>query len=678
MTFRTPLYFGSFWSIVLGFIVLLSGFYACESGQQGNTERITIDYNDAVLQQIRNLQDKRNMEGLLPFLSHENPSYRYAATLAFASVQDTAAVPNLAARLGDNYEQVRIAAAFALGQCGSLEAANVLADAFQKDSSRQVQGAILEAVGRCGNEEYLKHVCTAPPYPLEDTVLLEGQARGIYNFALRGLSIPEGTGKMIDYLSSNAVALPVRKIAAHYLARARNIDLARYQSILFAELESAEDPVIQMQLALGVAKTRSLAALPVLKKLYDKTTDARVQINILRGFRYFAYDTTRNFALEALKAKDLQVRITAADYLEASGSQRDVNSYLDAAEQAKDWQVQQLLYAAALRWMAPYRSQTRGGLSYELIKRYKESENLYEKGYILKTLAYHPWNYVFISRELFPLADTVVVPPVLKTYATEALVRLRTLESLPRLLGLSTKRVTNDLDGIFRRGIEQGDPAVMGIIANMFAESEIAFKEVYPDYQFLTEAQRKLELPKHIETYVALQKAIDRFSGKTTPTLKPAYDNSIDWAIVLSLSESSRFLVQTDKGEMELRLFSKTAPGTVAQFVRKAQEGFYNDKVFHRIVPNFVAQTGCPRGDGWGSSNDIIRSEFGLERYDRAGLIGMASAGQDTESVQWFITHRPTPHLNGRYTLFGEVTKGLDVAQKLQIGDRIQRIEMRN
>ena len=117
------------------------------------------------------------------------------------------------------------------------------------------------------------------------------------------------------------------------------------------------------------------------------------------------------------------------------------------------------------------------------------------------------------------------------------------------------------------------------------------------------------------------------------------------------------------------------APGSVASFVELVRSGFYNGKSFHRVVPNFVVQGGDPRGDGWGSVDYNLRSEFADLRYG-AGAVGLASAGKDTESCQWFITHAPAPHLDGRYTIFAQVVGGLEVVEKLEIGDKIEQIEL--
>jgi cyclophilin family peptidyl-prolyl cis-trans isomerase len=133
--------------------------------------------------------------------------------------------------------------------------------------------------------------------------------------------------------------------------------------------------------------------------------------------------------------------------------------------------------------------------------------------------------------------------------------------------------------------------------------------------------------------------------------------------------------MSTTKGEIVIRLFVEEAPGSVANFVSLVKRGYYNDKYFHRVVPNFVVQAGCNRGDGFGSEDYSIRSEFSGRRYS-TGSLGMASAGKDTEGTQWFITHSPTPHLDGSYSILGEVVTGMDVVHKLEVGDKILKVEL--
>ena len=103
------------------------------------------------------------------------------------------------------------------------------------------------------------------------------------------------------------------------------------------------------------------------------------------------------------------------------------------------------------------------------------------------------------------------------------------------------------------------------------------------------------------------------------------------------------------------------------------ESGFYDGRTIHRVVPNFVVQDGCPRGDGWGGPPFTIRSEFTPAPF-LEGVLGMASAGKDTEGSQWYFTHTATPHLDGKYTNFGKVVEGIEVVHQLELGDEIRRI----
>ncbi len=131
--------------------------------------------------------------------------------------------------------------------------------------------------------------------------------------------------------------------------------------------------------------------------------------------------------------------------------------------------------------------------------------------------------------------------------------------------------------------------------------------------------------------------------------------------------------IVTSRGEIEAELFFDTAPLTVLNFIDLAEEGFYNGLSFHRVVPNFVVQGGDPRGDGWGGPSYYIRCEYSDEPFQR-GTIGVATSGKDTGGSQFFITLSPQPHLEGRYTVFGQVLSGMDIVDQIVIDDLIETI----
>ncbi|NMC21270.1 MAG: peptidylprolyl isomerase [Thermogutta sp.] len=132
-----------------------------------------------------------------------------------------------------------------------------------------------------------------------------------------------------------------------------------------------------------------------------------------------------------------------------------------------------------------------------------------------------------------------------------------------------------------------------------------------------------------------------------------------------------RVLLKTSKGDVVLELFENEAPNTVANFVQLVEQGFYNGLSFHRVIPGFVAQGGCPKGDGTGDPGYRFADECSGSNARRhyRGSLSMANSGPDTNGSQFFITYMPTPHLNGKHTVFGRVVSGMDVVEKLQVRD---------
>ena len=131
--------------------------------------------------------------------------------------------------------------------------------------------------------------------------------------------------------------------------------------------------------------------------------------------------------------------------------------------------------------------------------------------------------------------------------------------------------------------------------------------------------------------------------------------------------------LRTTRGVIRARLWVDDAPRTAANFVALVRKKFYDKLVFHRVVPNFVSQGGDPRGDGAGGPGYMIPCEINLRRYGE-GTMGMALSGRDTGGSQFFFTHAPEPHLDGRYTTFGEIVSGLEVATSLVEGDVILEV----
>lgn len=133
--------------------------------------------------------------------------------------------------------------------------------------------------------------------------------------------------------------------------------------------------------------------------------------------------------------------------------------------------------------------------------------------------------------------------------------------------------------------------------------------------------------------------------------------------------------IETAHGEIVIELFENEAPGTVANFVKLIQEGFYNGLKFHRVIPGFVVQGGCPNGTGTGGPGYTIpcETEGNPHRHER-GAISMAHRGKDTGGSQFFLVLEPQPHLDGVHTVFGQIVEGLDVMDQIQQGDLMQNV----
>jgi cyclophilin family peptidyl-prolyl cis-trans isomerase/HEAT repeat protein len=158
--------------------------------------------------------------------------------------------------------------------------------------------------------------------------------------------------------------------------------------------------------------------------------------------------------------------------------------------------------------------------------------------------------------------------------------------------------------------------------------------------------------------------------GSLRATL-PAFRRSVHQPAVRLPFSAPKVLCTTDKGSFVIQLDGKIAPNTCAMFMDLINRGYYDDLIFHRVVPDFVVQGGDPRGDGWGGPGYTIRSEWSRAPYKRAA-VGIAHDGKDTGGSQFFVTLSEQPHLNGRYTVFGEVVEGMEIIDKVETDDHFR------
>ena len=627
--------------------------------------------SDLVYQGIYNHQDKQNIDSVLLYFNHSNPGYRLAAVNAMASIQSELSIDSLVEILGDPIIEVRTAAAYALGQIGNLETVDPLMNAFvNKDTSdvdNVFNSTILEAIGKTGNKSLLDALASVESYRITDTLLLLGQSRAIYRYANRGINTQKGTNRMVELASNQAYPNEVRVIAANYLARAKDIDISKSQFRIAEALIGASDPNVRMAIALALRKVTEPDILKILQSQFIVEKDYRVKVNILKAFGSYKYIDNIDLILDHLDDENIHVANAAAQYLVDHGKRDDVEIYKTFAKKNLDHTVRAKIYASVLKHLPSYYIESRALIRSSLLRYLKELKG---KPYVAKhyvaALGQDPYSYTYLKEAAI---DSGVV--TIRTAGMEALSKIVSGKSFVNTFRFRSDRVKIEILDIIKEQFAKGDVGTMAIGAGILSNEKIGYRNLIQNDSFLIAAAAKLSLPREIETYNEIKKALAYINNVKYKAEKNSYNHPINWKTLATVSDSTIAVVRTNKGNFTIKLFGNTTPGSVANFIDLANDDFFDNKVYHRVVSNFVIQGGCPRGDGYGSLDYSIRSELPQLYYDDEGYVGMASAGLNTEGTQWFVTHSPTPHLDGKYTIFGTVTEGMDVVHQIVEGDKI-------
>ena len=657
-------------------LFLLATLTACiPPGEETSYAGVVVDLNDPVSRRLYDFGNERNADSLAAYLAHPNPSYRYLAARALASFP-TLPPPARAAlesALPDREELVAAAAAYALGQAGE---GNVqpLFQAFDTTGLREnVNAAIVAASGKMAPATHLRDLTRVTTYEPTDTLLNVGQLRGLYYFARRGERSASGDSLALRRLLDPAQPPEVRRWAAFYLQRFAVAPTAADRPATAALLEPTVDAAARL------AAVRSLAArgTPEDKLLLTATLDAerdwRVRHEIVRALGRFDYSTVRDALVTRLQDPHALVRRTAATQLLQNGTAQDATFYRQLARDSSQTDIRYLLLAAANRHLPLYLSDYRARINFDLERAYNQSADPYERADILPALGEFAWNYRTIY-ELYRGAEH----PATRSAAAETLAKISGREDFDAFFRASARRVRLDLSAYFQEMITSREIGPAYHAASAISARPELFRALYPDRAWLRTALDGFQLPRDVEAYHAVNQARAALDGAAEPAL-PASDQpavAIDWNQI-ETNGNREVVVETDAGKIILQLLPTEAPASVSRFLTSVEAGYYDGKVFHRVVPNFVAQGGGPLGDGFGSEGWSLRTETPGRHYDRPGLVGLASAGKDTEGVQFFFTHRATPHLDGNYTIFALVAEGQEVVDRLTVGSRIDRIRLR-
>lgn len=535
-------------------LILLLFLAACTPKPEGPNRFST----DDKLVTIYELQDRRDTKALLPLLKSKKEHHRIAAAMAFASIQDTIAIPYLNQMLQiDQDPMPRRAAAYALGQIGSTKALRILIAAFDQELFPPNRPYVMEAIGKCGDSTT---IALFEKVDYTDSALQMGWAYGVFRLGLKGFRSKLLNDRMIDFLDDDNKDLAI--LASHYV----------YRGLRDSKNSELVDSLISVSRYEEVKERFGLLA-----EEYPRFTESQFFYEIGIKSDYDVAEMIRNFP-----------RMTS--------------------------RFEKYVYKLLVDSTAS--SVVRNAAFEKLL-------NLWPNEQIGK------WEYATMGLKTHDMA-------------------------IQSLAAIEIQKI----------GKPKRFPEVQKMITSL--------------YEACLKVKSQLKLPQQAETYIDICKAIETLGGEKFEGYQPEYNHPIDWEFVKTIHANQQVLIKTNKGDITLQLFVEDAPGTVANFLQLTDSGFYDGKFFHRVVPQFVIQGGCPRGDGWGSLDWTQRSEFSnYQRYE-TGTVGIASAGKDTEGVQFFISHCPTPHLDGRYTIFARVVSGMDVVNKIEVGDRMIKVERIN
>jgi cyclophilin family peptidyl-prolyl cis-trans isomerase/HEAT repeat protein len=642
------------------------------------------------LTRILALEDARSAGGgeLDRYLRDPDRSLRRRAALAAGRIADPALVPTLVDLMNDPEPEVRQMSAFAMGLIGETTAVDRLV-ASLGDSDPVVRGRAAEALGRIGDARAAGDVAK---------LVLAAIPKGAGVVTVRGddpgsptdpwLELRLGLLALARLKDARAVETALLAAgrprfdwwAATYVAMRAEQPSLRPQLVASA---SSGDPLSRALAARGLGALKDAGAGEILASL-SRDKDERVVVSALRALANTGDAKGVPAVAAALASPPLIVKREALKALALLPPDRALRSKIVPYVGAREpW-----IRAAALPALA-----------------HTDRE---EFALVLSGLDPDP-EWTVRSALASALGDAgdeaslVILFGMLKDEDPRV---------LPSVLEALRKARGNDAVDTLRRHLEHPDFAVRAAAAEGLAALKApgqsaalaaAYRRSLADAdldarlgQVAALAVQKDEAAHTTLLEIARTDPVRAVRAQAAAALKARGDASppppgaesserppLDYRLAMAPYEpfpglplfTPRAFIHTAYGPIEIHLDIVEAPLTCASFIDLARRGFYNGLTFHRVEPNFVIQGGCPRGDGNGGPGYTLRDEVGERPYGR-GAVGIALSGKDTGGSQFFITHSPQPHLDGGYTLFGQVVSGMEVVDRIRPGDVIERIEI--
>ena len=671
---------------LIAFVVVATGMSACASSAGPSTHMATSQTNVSLDARLLAMSDQRLRDTLLidEVMHATNTVQRSRAALAIGQVQLRARYPLLRRLLLDADTAVAANAAFALGLAKDTLSIAALGralsgapDAVAREAAWAIgeigepaRNMMLSALGD-GTAQSRTGSLAAQRAPLIRAELLLAIVK------LR--QIPVATA--LPWLSDASVE--VVRAAAYVIARPR---LSTGLSAMLP-LASYPDEEVRQHVARALTKATagdSLAtrARAVLQTLVSDSSP-RVRANAARSLATFGPDVRRDLE-RSLADVDANVRAAAAENISTVFG-NDVTAWQNAWDRDTTYMVRRTLLVnarmvgtAALRaaeshWAAASDWRLRAAVTDAQSQDPKSDRVAVGKRALSDPDGrVRAGGFALIAPRA---AEDSTIRQLLHRALTDADMRVRATSATALRQSARADEVPSVLDAyaLAQRDAD-GDARIAALryLASAWERDSLRF-----------DAIARARVAKLVPSSIAAERAVvqsvtplARWKTIRNATRPLAEYERIAKRLLSPDAKMPQAWIQTERGTVTVELFGTDAPMVVDAFVTLANKGYYRDTRFHRVVPNFVAQDGDPRGDGTGGPGFALRDALTRQRHER-GCFGLATSGPDTGGSQYYLCHAAQPHLNGHYTVFGRVLSGMDILDRIVQGDRVIRVDVR-
>ena len=613
----------------------------------------------ARLEAVSEREGSRDTTGLSVWLLEDSAAkVRAASAVALGRIQNPGSVPALSLALRDRDVAVRRESAFALGLIGDSSATSAITQRLRTEPDVTVRASLVTALGMVGARSGGPAIARSIRAP-----------RAAERWAAALAAARARDSSLVEPLTAAAKdARPeMRWRVAYALGRIGD----RRGSAALRRLSTDRVDVVRYSAARGLGDVGDSAAAPRLVALLADSS-WRVRVNAAHALGTLQARRDARSLRPLLKDSSPHVRWEAALALGAIRDSAAVPALTAALQDSASGVVQGA--ATALLLIEGERAVSKVASAIDLLPGFLRSGLMEALGPVEGPLALE----MLLSRA----KDSTDAPQAAGAASGLAKRPADRAQSIPVLRSLiegpwDYTVVCSAMEALGSLGDSASVPALAAYLTRFgstedadmraSAASALASLKTQGSLEALRGARRDQERRIRETATTALGLPPDSIGALPAPVLRVE---------PVPVSPATAAIVETERGSIRIALDAGHAPRTVENFARLARSGYFDGLAFHRVVPNFVVQDGCPRGDGWGGPGYAIPCEYNALPYE-VGTVGMALAGKDTGGSQWFITLSPQPRLEGRYTVFGKVTSGMALVERMMPGDRIVRITIR-